>query len=88
MNEEIMNYEEEVMTPDYDIIEEGTGEGKSGLGSMAFMAIGAALAVGGTYLAKGAKKLWNKHKAKKELRQPNDGEIVEVTDEQIMEVAE
>ena len=83
MNEEIINYEEEVMVPEIDVID--GGEGKSGLGNLVFVAAGAALAVGGTWLAKGAKKLWNNHKAKKELRKPDENEIVEPTDEQIIE---
>lgn len=83
MNEEIMNYEEEVMVPETEEIE--VGESKSGLSGMLFMAGGALLTAGGIWLGKQIKKGVKKYKDKKALHKPAEGEVVEPTEEQIME---
>lgn len=83
-NENIMF--EEVMDNEVETYEAESE--KSGLGGVALMAIGAigAAAIGAAVTF--GKKLWDKHKAKKELRKPDEDEIVEVTDEDIAEVTE
>lgn len=77
MFEEI-NYEE--TTP----VEVETEE--SGLSGAAFMAIGAlgAAAIGAAVTF--GKKLWKKHKDKKELRKPDEETPVELSDEDIAEI--
>ena len=86
MENEIMNYEEEVMVPEIEAFE---GEEKgSGIGTVIAMAVGAGLTIATTAAVKLGKKLWADHKAKKELRKPQEDEVVEPTDEQIMEVAQ
>lgn len=78
--------ETEDMNPEFDTVEVDTEE--SGLGKMAILAIGAiGTAAIGAAVAIG-KKLWNKHKAKTALRQPDEEEPVEVTEEMIEEVTE
>lgn len=67
-----------------DVVE--TGKENSYLGALAFMAIGAAGAAAIGAALKLGKKLWAKHKAKKELRCPDEDEIVEVTEEDIEEI--
>ena len=86
MENEMMNFEE--VTNNYEDVTVETGEEKAGLSGLVFMAIGAASVIA---LKKGVdlgKKLWDKHKAKKELRQPDEDAVVEVTDEDIAEVVE
>ena len=81
--ENVMN-EETVMTTENEVIETE----KSGLGAVAILAIGA---VGAAVIGAAAtfgKKLWNKHKAHTELRQPDPEEPVELTDEDIAAVIE
>ena len=83
MENEIMNYED-VMDMENDAVEmaaEGTG-----IGPGLAMLIGAGLTLATTATVKLVKKAWAKHKAKKELRQPGEGQEVEVTDEQIEEI--
>lgn len=82
-NNEIMNYED-VMDTEVETTEMVPEESGSGTGMA--MLIGAGLALATTAVVKLGKKAWAKYKAKKELRQPDDGEIVEVTEEQIDEV--
>ena len=62
---------------------ETEGSGMSKLVALAIVACGAVIGGGVTWLGK---KLWNNHKARKELRQPDEEEVIEVTDEQIEEV--
>lgn len=83
MENEIMNYED-VMETEVDTMDMASEESGSGTGMA--MLIGAGLALATTAVVKLGKKAWAKYKAKKELRQPDEGEIVEVTDEQIEEV--
>lgn len=85
MENEIMNYEEEVTYPmdeTYDMETES-----SGLGTGAAMLIGAGLTLATTAAIKLGKNLYAKYKAKKELRKPEEGKAVEVTDEDVMSVA-
>jgi hypothetical protein len=83
MENEIMNYED-VMDTEVEPIEMEPEESGSGVGVA--MLIGAGLAFATTAIVKLGKKAWAKYQAKKELRRPEDGEIVEVTEEQIEEV--
>lgn len=87
------NYElNEIETYEDNNVYEGevveTGAENSDLGALAFMAIGAlgAAAIGAAVTF--GKKLWNKHKAKKELRQPDEDAPVEVTEEEIADVTD
>lgn len=77
MENEMMNYEE--TEPDDDIeIEED-----SGMGTGVAMLIGAGLTVAAAAAVKFGKKAYAKIKAKKELRKPDDDNVVEVSDEDI-----
>jgi hypothetical protein len=84
MENEIMNIETEVMESEFDTFDMENEE--SGISTGAAMLIGAGLTLATTAIVKLGKKLWAKHKAKKELRQPDEGQNVEVTDEQIEEI--
>lgn len=84
MENEIMNVETEVMEPEFDTVE--MENENPGIGTGVAMLIGAGLTIATTAAVRLGKKLWAKHKAKKELRQPEEGEVVEPTDDQIMEV--
>lgn len=86
MENEIMNIETEVMETEFDAVE--LADENSGIGTGAAMLIGAGITAAGIAVVKLGKKLWANYKAKKELRQPDDGEVVEPTEEQIMEVAQ
>lgn len=78
-NNEIMNYEEvEIVEDDY------VGESGSGKGTAIAVAIGAGLTLAVGAGVKFAKKLWAKHKAKKELRKPD--EEIPVEDEDLADV--
>ena len=83
MENEIMNYEDvmdtEIEATDMEIEDSGIGTGMA-------MLIGAGLTLATTAIVKLGKKAYAAYKAKKELRQPDEGEIVEVSDEQIEEV--
>lgn len=77
----------EVMEPEFDVIDNGTEE--SGGGNTALgMLIGAGLALATTAIVKGAKKLWQKHKAKKESEEEevNEHDFVIPSDEDIEKV--
>lgn len=84
MENEIMNYEEEVMEPEVEIDEVETEN--SGMNVGVAVLIGAGLTAAGVAAVKLGKKLYAKIKAHKELRQPDDDEVVEVTDEDVMSV--
>lgn len=84
MENEIMNYENEVMDTEIDAVEMETE--RSGMSTGVAMLIGAGLTLATTAVVKLVKKGIAKHKANKELRKPAEGEVVEVTDEEIMEV--
>ena len=84
MENEIMNYENEVMEDEIEVVET---EG-SGMSTGMAMLIGGGLALAATAVVNFAKKAWTNHKAKKELHQPAEGDIIEVTNEQVVEVAE
>ena len=81
---EMMETYEDNTVYEGDIVE--TGNENSDLGALAFMAIGAigAAAIGAVVTV--GKKLWTKHKAKKELCQPDEDAPVEVTEEDIEDV--
>lgn len=82
--EETMNYEELGFEPENEEVESGN----SGIGTGAAIAIGAGLAFATTAIVKLVKKAVAKHKANKELRQPDEDRVVEPSDEQIMELVQ
>lgn len=82
MENEIMNYEEEVMDSEVEVVET---EG-SGISTGAAVLIGAGLAGAAYAVVKLVQNLVAKHKAKKEVRRPDEDELIEPTDAQIMEV--
>lgn len=83
-NNEIMNYENEVLDNEVEVCEMEAEN--SGISTGAAIAIGAGLTLAVTAGIKLVKKLVAKHKAKKELRLVKEGDFVEVTDDQIQEV--
>ena len=83
MENEVMNYEEE-MIPEvetYEMEPEG-----SGMGTGVAILIGAGLTIAATAAVKLGKKAYAAYKAKKELRLIDEDDTVEVTDEDIMNV--
>lgn len=85
MENEIMNYENEVMENEVDIFDiEPTEE--SGIGTGLAVLIGAGITAAGVAAVGLAKKLWAKHKAKKELHLVDEEDFVEVTDDRIEEI--
>lgn len=83
MENEVMNYEEE-MIPEVETYEmESEG---SGLSTGVAMLIGAGLTIAATAAVKLGKKVYAAYKAKKELRLIDEDDTVEVTDEDIMNV--
>ncbi len=76
MENEIMNYEE-VMTPDVEVAEMGSGKN---LGVA--LLIGAGAIVATTALVKLGKKAYAKIKAKKERREADEEDFAEVTEEE------
>lgn len=84
MENEIMNYEDQVMEPEYELVE--TEAEESGIGTGWAMAIGAGLALATTAVVKFGKKLWADHKAKKATQTVTEHDFVEPTDEQIKAV--
>ena len=85
MENEIMNYNEEDTTMDEITNYEDETE-ETGIGTGVAMLIGAGLTLATTAAVKLGKKLWQLHKAKKELRKPDEDSPVEVTDEKIKSV--
>lgn len=85
MENEIMNYEEQVMEPEYEELVETETE-ESGIGTGLAMAIGAGLAIATTAAVKFGKKLWAGYKAKKEAQTVTEHDFVEPTDEEIKAV--
>ena len=81
-----MNYEDEVMESEVETFE--VESDKAGMSTGVAMLIGAGLTIATTAAVKLVKKLVANHKAKKELRKPVEGQVVEPTDEEIMEVTE
>lgn len=84
MENEVMNYEEEVMIPEEETFEMEAEN--SGMATGMAMLIGAGLTIAATAAVKLGKKAYAAYKAKKELRQPDEDDAVEVTDEDIMDV--
>ena len=84
MEDEIMNTEDEVM--DTEIATTEVEPEETGMGTGVAMLIGAGLTLAVGAAVKVGKKLYAKYKAKKELRKPNDDDVVEVTDEGIENV--
>lgn len=84
MENEIMNYENEVMENEVDVFEMEAEE--SGIGTGLAMLIGAGITAAGVAAFNLGKKLWAKHKAKKELRLVDEDDFVEMTDDRIEEV--
>jgi hypothetical protein len=84
-NNEIMNYENEVLDNEVEVYEMEAEN--SGISTGAAIAIGAGLTLAVTAGIKLVKTMIAKHKAKKELRLVKEGDFVEVTEEQIQEVA-
>lgn len=85
-NKEVMEYENEAMENEADIVETEPAETGISTGKALLIGVGVAAAI--TAAVKLGKKLWAKHKAKKELRLVDDGDVIEPTDEEIMELAE
>ena len=83
-NNEIMNYEDEVMENEVDIYEMESEE--SGIGTGLAMLIGAGITAAGVAAVTFGKKWIAKRKAKKELRLVDEDDFVEVTDEQVKSV--
>lgn len=79
-----MNYEEEVMIPEVDTFE--MEDEKTGMATGVAMLIGAGLTAASVAVVKLGKKAFAAYKAKKELRRPSEDDVVEVTDEDVMEV--
>lgn len=84
MENEVMSYEEEIMEPEVEFDEVGTEN--SGLSTGLAMLIGAGLTAASIAAVKLGKKVYAKIKARKELRQPDEGDVIEVTDEDLMDV--
>lgn len=80
--DEIMNYDEMGMETEIEEVEGGN----SGIGTGKAIAIGVGVIAASVAAFKLIKKAWAKHKANKELHQPDGDEPVEVTDEQIEEI--
>ena len=84
MENEIMNYENEVNETQVDIYEMEPEE--SGIGTGLAMLIGAGITAAGVAVVGLAKKLWKNHKANKEVRLVDENDFVEVTEEQIQNI--
>lgn len=83
MENENMNYEDEVM--DMEVVDlEPSND--SGMGTGVAMLVGAVLTLATTAAVKVGKKLMRKIKAKREAKLVSEDEFVEVTEDQIMEV--
>lgn len=80
MENEIMNYEEEVMDPEVETEEVETE--RSGMSTGAAMLLGAGLTIATTAVIKLGKKLYATIKAKKEQRKDHEEDLEEVTDDE------
>jgi hypothetical protein len=84
MENEIMNYADEVMESEFEVVEAVAD--KSGMGAgMAMLIVVAATVATGAIVTLG-KKAWVKHKAKKELHLVDERDFVEPTEEAIVAV--
>ena len=84
MEDEIMDTEDEVM--DTEIATTEVEPEETGMGTGVAMLIGAGLTIAVGAAVKVGKKVYAKYKAKKALRQPDDDNVVEVSDEDIKNV--
>ena len=84
MENEIMNYEDEVGEPEVENTEVETEESKMGTGVAMLIGAGLTLAVGA--VVKIGKKAIAKIKAKKELKEAEERDFVTPTDEEIQNV--
>ena len=92
MENEMMNYEE-VMEPEYAPVCEAEESGSgNGIGTLAVVLATAGLTFVATKVVpkavSGVKNCVRKWTTKKELHQPDEGTVVEVTEEDIAEVVE
>ena len=90
MENEMMNYEE-VMEPEYEpICEVEEGGSSTGIGTLVVVLATAGLTYAATKVVpkavSGVKNCVRKWTTKKELHQPEEGTVVEVTEENIAEV--
>lgn len=83
MENEIMNYEEEVMAPEFEAETD-----RSGIGTVVAVAAGAAAMFLITKGIELGKKLWADRKAKKEETVVNEHDFVVPTDEEIKAVTQ
>lgn len=84
MENEIMIFEDDVMEIEPACVD-CDAEG-SGMSTGMAMAIGAGLTLAVGAAVKAGKWLYGKYKAHKELKRPKDGEVIEVTQDEIEEV--
>lgn len=80
MENEIMDYEEEVMDPEVEIDETETE--RSGMGTGAAMLLGAGLTIATGAVIKLGKKLYAACKAKKEQRKAHEEDLEDVADDE------
>ena len=82
MENEIMNYENEVFESEvYETESENTG-----IGTGLAMLIGAGITAAGVAVVSLGKKLWVNYKAKKELRLVDQDEFIEADDDRVNSV--
>lgn len=84
MENEFMNTEDEVMDTEISTVETESERPEMGTGVAMLIGAGLTLAVGAA--VKLGKKAYAAYKAKKELRKPDEDNVVEVTDEDVMNV--
>lgn len=84
MENEIMNYAEEVMEPEFEVVDAVSGKSGIGAGMTMLIAVGLTVATGAIVTL--GKKAWDKHKAKKALHLVDENDNVEPTEEEIMAV--
>jgi hypothetical protein len=82
MENEIMNYEDEVMEVEFADVDDE----KEGMSTGLAVLIGAGITAATVAAVALGKKVWSTIKARRELRKPAEGEIVEVTDADIEDV--
>lgn len=85
MDNEMMNYDE-VMEPEVETTEVETEE--TGMRPGVVMLIGAGLTAAGIAAVKLGKKAWTKLKAKKDSKETEEDDFVEVTDDEDIDEAE